>query len=360
MKNFITKQPHWAAALLSICLVAMYWSFMATDRFVSRATIVLESPQVASTELNFTSILSGGGGDKDLLLLREYLLSTDMLKVIDDKLNFREHYSENGDFFSTLRNKAAPIEELHDYYLRRVKVELDEYSGVLDIEVGAYTPEFAHKMTQLLLKAGEAHMNEMGRRLADEQVRFLENQLSGLESRFNSTREKLLNFQNQEGLISPTSTVESINKVVATLEGQLATLQAKQEALASYQSNRSSDMRSIQAEVKAVKKQINKQRDRLAQATGDSLNKISSQYQNLELKAKFAQDTYSSAISALENTRLEAARKLKQVSILQSPLLPEYSTEPKRLYNITVFSLITLFLAFIVSMLVLIIKEHRD
>ncbi|MBU3007908.1 chain-length determining protein [Cobetia amphilecti] len=360
MKAFIQRQPHWATAILAILLVTLYWSFWATDRYVSKATVVLESPQVTSTEVNFSSILTGGGSDKDLLLLREYLLSTDMLKVVDEKLGFRQHYSEHGDYFSTLGDENVPIEELHDYYLKRVSVEMDDYAGVLNVEVQAYTPEFAHRMTQLLLDEGEAHMNEMGRRLADEQVMFLEKQLGRLEARLDHTRDDLLKFQNKEGLISPTSTVESINQVVATLEGQLATLQAQRKALASYQSERSSDMKRVTSEIEAMREQILKQRDRLAQATGDSLNKVSSQYQSLELKAKFAQETYSGAIAALESTRLEAARKLKQVSILQSPMMPEYSTEPKRIYNITVFALITIFLAFIASMLILIIKEHRD
>lgn len=360
MQAFIKRQPHWAVAILAIILVSFYWSFWATDRYVSKATVVLESPQITSSEVSFSSILTGGSPDKDLLLLREYLLSTDMLKIVDKELDFRQHYSKYGDYFSTLGDANAPIEELHDYYLKRVSIEMDDYAGVLNVEVQAYTPEFAHQMAQLLLDEGEAHMNEMGRRLADEQVVFLEKQLGRLEDRLNETRKDLLDFQNKEGLISPTSTVESINQVVATLEGQLATLQAQRKALASYQSNRSSDMKRVSAEIDAMREQILKQRDRLAQATGNSLNAVSSKYQSLELKSKFAQETYSGAISALESTRLEAARKLKQVSILQSPLLPEYSTEPRRVYNTTVFALIAIFLAFIASMLILIIKEHRD
>ncbi|TKD61465.1 chain-length determining protein [Cobetia marina] len=360
MTVFIKRQPHWAIAIFAILIVTIYWSLWATDRYVSKATVVLESPQITSTEVSFSSMLSGGGADKDLLLLREYLLSTDMLKIIDNKLGFRQHYSEHGDFFSTLSDVDAPIEELHDYYLSRLHVEMDDYAGVLNVEVQAYTPEFAHRMTQLLLDEGEAHMNDMGRRMADEQVTFLEEQLGRLELRLDDTRDDLLKFQNKEGLISPISTVESINQVVATLEGQLATLQAQRKALASYQSARSSDMKRVTSEIEAMREQILQQRDRLAQATGNSLNKVSSQYQSLELKAKFAQETYSGAIAALESTRIEAARKLKKVSILQSPLMPEYSTEPKRIYNITVFALITIFLAFIASMLILIIKEHRD
>lgn len=360
MKQFIKSQPHWAAALFAILLVSLYWFLWAEDRYLSRATVVLESPQIAQPDISFSSILTGASGDKDLLLLREYLLSVDMLKQVEEKLDFRGHYSENGDFFSRLGDAEAPIEDLYQYYLRRVTVEMDEYAGVLNVEVQAYTPEFAQQMVQLLLEAGEAHMNDMGQRLAEEQVEFLEEQLRRLEDRLDEARADLLAFQNKEGLVSPTSTVESINQVVATLEGELARIQAQRKALSSYQSAQSADMRRVQSEIEALREQIEKQRDRLAQATGESLNRISSQYETLELKAQFAQETYSSALAALENTRLEAARKLKQVSVLQSPLFPEYATKPDRLYNASVFAIVTLFLALIASMMILIIRDHRD
>ncbi|WP_416137646.1 chain-length determining protein [Halomonas sp. HK25] len=360
MKSFIKSQPHWAVAILAIVFVSAYWFVWAEDRYLSRATVVLESPQIAQPDISFSSILTGAAGDKDLLLLREHLLSVDMLKRLQEELGFRRHYSEHGDIFARLHDAAAPIEDLHQYYLRRVDVEMDEYAGVLNIEVQAYTAEFAHQMVQLLLEAGERHMNDMGQRLAEEQVAFLEQQLMRLEGRLDEARAELLVFQNREGLVSPTSTVESINQVVATLEGELARMQAQRQALSSYQSVQSSDMRRVQAEIEALREQIEKQRDRLAQATGESLNRISSEYQTLELKAQFAQETYSSALAALENTRLEAARKLKQVSVLQSPLFPEYPTRPDRLYNATLFAIVVIFLAFIASMLVLIIRDHRD
>lgn len=359
--RFVKKSPQWALAVIAILLVSFYWFVIAEERYVSRATVVLESPQVATPELSLSSLIGGGAGNTaDLLLLREHLLSVDMLRLLDEQLNIRKHYTEHGDIFAKLGDRDAPIEELHQYYLRRVEVELDEYAGVLNIRVQAYTPEFAHHMTTLLLEAGENHMNEMGHRLAEEQVRFLEQQMVRLDERFTEARQALLEYQNEYGLVSPTDTVASINQVVATLEADLARLQAQRNALASYQSTQSSQLREVERNITALRDQIVEQRDRIAQASGDSLNSVSAQYETLELQAQFAQETYSSALAALENTRLEAARQLKQVSVLQSPLMPEYPTKPDRLYNSSVFAIITIFLAFILSMLMMIIKDHRD
>ncbi|WP_433923984.1 chain-length determining protein [Vreelandella sp. 21] len=361
LRRFVKTSPHWALAFVAILLVSFYWFVWAEERYVSRATVVLESPQVATPEFSLSSLMGGGSGNThDLLLLREHLLSVDMLRLLDEQLDIRQHYNEHGDIFAKLRDPNVPIEDLHKYYLRRVEIELDEYAGVLNIHVQGYTPEFARDMAALLLEAGENHMNEMGHRLAEEQVRFLEQQMIRLEDRFRDTRNELLEFQNEYGLVSPTSTVESINQVVATLEGDLARLQAQRNALASFQSSQSAELRQVERSITALRDQIVEQRDRLAQATGDSLNRVSAEYETLELQAQFAQETYSSALAALENTRLEAARQLKQVSVLQSPLFPEYPTEPNRLYNSSVFAIITIFLAFILSMIMMIVKDHRD
>lgn len=360
MLRWIARQPHWAFACLSILAMSFYWLVWAEDRYVSEAVVVLESPQIAAPTFDFSSLLSGASVDSDMLLLREYLLSVDMLKKADERLDLRSHYSENGDFPARLWDAEAPIEDLHEYYLSRVEVTLDDYAAVLKLEVQGFSPEFAQQLTSLLLAEGEAHMNAMGQRLAQDQVRFLELQVERLSDRLDQTRTDLLDYQNEHGLVSPTSTVDSLNQVVASLEGELARLEARRSALASFSSQRSSDMVRVESEIAALRRQIDQERERLAKATGDSLNRLSSEYQRLELRARFAQETYASALGALEGTRIEAARKLKQISILQSPLLPEYATRPERLYNLTIFVIVTLFLAFIASMLWLIVQDHRD
>jgi len=356
------KYPHWLLCAVAIVIVTFYWWLWASDRYVSHANVVLESPQVAAPDIDFSSLLSGNGSNNtaDMLLLRDYLRSTDMLKILVDKADFRNHYANNGDVFSRLGDENAPMEELHDYYLKRVSVELDDYSGVLRIDVEAFSSEEAHKIAQLLLSEGERHMNEMGQRLAEEQVKFLEQQVNQLERRFEQTRNALLDYQNENGLVSPTGTVESLNSVVSSLEGQLAILKARKNALSSYQSARSAEMVRVNSEIQALNEQIDQERNRLATQSGNALNAVSSEYQTLQLRAQFAQESYSGALAALENTRIEAARKLKQVSVLQSPTVPEYPEQPERLYNVIVFIVISLFLTLIINMLILIVKDHRD
>lgn len=356
------RQLHWTICFVLIIIVSFYWALWASDRYVSHAHVILESPQISTPELSFSSILSGGGGKNsaDMLLLRDYMLSTDMLHFLEKNADFREHYANNGDFFSRLGDQDAPTEKLLDYFHGMVSVELDEYAGVLRVDVDAFTPEEANKVANLMLQEGERHMNDMGQRLAEQQVKFLETQVNSLETRFEETRQALLEFENENGLASPTSTVQSLGSVVAQLEGQLASLKAQRSAMGSYQSKNSPQMVNLQSQISALQSQIEEEKGRLAAQSGGALNAVSSKYQMLQLRAQFAQQAYSGTLAALENTRVEAARQLKQLSVLQSPTMPEYPEKPERFYMIAVFVVIALFITLIVNMLILIIRDHRD
>ena len=362
MIQFVKQQTLWFLVLASILVFWVYQGLWATDRYVSEANVVLESPQITVPSLDVSALFGGSGsGSGDMLLLRDHLLSVDMLRKVQNAVDFRQHYSDSDiDWFSRLGGGDVPIEALHEYFLKRVSVELDDYAQVLRIAVQGFTPDMAKAIAELLLREGEAHMNAMGQRLAEEQVRFLEKQVDELYERFEEARRDLIDYQNTHGLVSPEGTIESISEVIASMEGELAKMKAERSALSSFQRENSPELVKVEAAIRSMEEQIAEERARLAQQSGGALNTVTAEYQSLELRAKFALESYSAVLAALENTRIEAARKLKQVSVLQSPTLPEYPVKPNRLYNSVVFALIALFVGLIGQMLVLIVQDHKD
>ncbi|MDO6470033.1 chain-length determining protein, partial [Neptunomonas phycophila] len=66
------------------------------------------------------SLLTGAGVVDDLLILRDYLLSVDMMQSLERDFNIREHYeNESIDFVSRL-NKKSKLEEFHKYYIKQI------------------------------------------------------------------------------------------------------------------------------------------------------------------------------------------------------------------------------------------------
>jgi capsular polysaccharide transport system permease protein len=361
LKTLFLKHPYWPAAMALILGAIVYWSFIATDRYVSKSTVVLQTSQVAAPEFNISSLLSGSSGLGDMLLLREHLLSVDMMLTLDETFDLRNHFADRHiDPISRLSDSQASLESLHSYLLKRITVEVDEYAQVMRIQAATYNPELSHALVHTLMQAGERHMNAMSQRLAEEQVEFIEHQVNDIQRRLSKAREALLAFQNKHGLVSPTSTVETLSTVVATLEGELAKLNARYRALGETRSASSAEMNQLRHEIEAMREQIDIEQRRMADQGGNALNQLTAEFETLNMQLEFTREMYSAALATLENTRVEAARNLKQVSVLQEPTRPQYANEPDRLYNITAFSLLTLLAALIVHMFAAIIRDHRD
>ena len=352
----------WRVAAGFMAAFVIYWGLLAANRYVSESHIVVESLQApTASSFDLSSVLSGGMQSKDILLLRDYVLSVDMLRALDAKLKLREHYADSYDLLSRMAAKDVSLEWFHRHYQKRVEAEFDEYSGLLTIRAQAYTPAMAHSIGVALVQEGERFMNELAHRLAREQMAFAEREIAAVSQRLLAARQTLLAFQNRHGLVSPTGTVETLSAVAARLDGELSGLQARRRALESYLTPAASDLVQINSQVRAVEQQLSAERARLASPNGKStLNRVAEEYDRLLLEAGFQQDVYKTALAALERARFDANRTLKKVSVIQSPTVPEFSLEPARLYTIAVYLLATLVLAGILHVMLDIIREHRD
>lgn len=349
-------------ALLSI----IYCLFFASDRYVSEANVIIQRTDlVGGQEFDFSQLLtgSGAGSRPDQLLLREHLLSVDMLKKLDAALDLRSHYSDSKyDIISRMWFQDAEIEWFYKYYLSRVSIEFDDYAGILRIKAQGYDPQAAHAITAMLVAEGERFMNQIAHELATVQVKFLTAQVHVAQDRLMQARGALVDFQNQKGMVSPQATAESINAIIANLEGQRTEIQTKLAALpAGLNANHPNVMR-LRQSLSAVERQIARERTKLAspQEEKHSLTYTLEEFQRLEMEMTFARDIYKTALVGLERGRMEATRMIKKVSILQAPGIPEYPTEPRRLYNAVVIILFAGLVAGILKLLEGIISDHVD
>jgi len=352
-----------SAAMVFSLIAAVYWILLASDRYVSEAHIVIERTNLApgDSTMAFGVVAVVPGLTSDQMLLRDHLLSIDMLKALDAKLDLRAHYSYwRRDPLSSLWFKNAPIEKFHAYFQNRVTVEVDEFTGILTVKSQAYDPETAQAITAMLVENGERHMNAMAHALAAEQVAFLEKQVADLNARAVAARQELLSFQSSKQMLSPAGTAQTLEMIIAKLEGELSDLQTRRNGLLGYLMPDSPGVKELDLQIAGTREQLRRERRRLASTEGDTLNRTVEQYQTLEMQAQFAQDLYKSAITALEHGRVEATRTLKKVSVLQSPNLPEYALEPRRLYNSIVYLIVSLLIAGLVNLVIIIIRDHRD
>ncbi|MBQ3059747.1 MAG: hypothetical protein IJD16_05465 [Desulfovibrio sp.] len=348
--------------LLSLCSAA-YW-LLASDRYVSEGIVIIQNTdQVGVPTMDISSLLGGVAGVSrpDQLLLLEHLLSVDMLNKLDKALNLRGHYSNSQwDFASRMWFEDASIEWFHRHYLRRTEVVFDDFAGVLRIRAQAYTADMARKIAQMLVDEGERYMNEMSHELARVQVDFLDRQVSQAHTEVLKASDALLAFQNQKGLVSPKATVDSIYAIIAKLEGQRTELQTQLASLPRNLDRNHPTRKSLQQSLQAVEKQIAQEHAKLASTSGKPLNSLVEEEQRLQLDLNFKLDVYKTALVGLEKGRMDAARTLKLVSVLQMPTMPEYPWEPRRIYGVMATLVVTMLVLGVVNLLKSVILDHVD
>ncbi|MBL8473416.1 MAG: hypothetical protein JNM98_16575 [Rhodocyclaceae bacterium] len=342
-----------------------YWLFVASDRYVSEAKVIIQKTDAPSapTAADFAAIASGAGGlsRSDQLLLREYLLSVDMLKKLDAAFNLRNHYSDGRlDFVSRMWFKDAPIEWFYRYWLTRIDVVYDDYSGVLYIRAQAYDASTARSLAEFLVREGEAHMNKLGHELAQAQITFLTTQVSLAQERLHQATGQLLAFQNRKGLVSPKIAIENSSALIAALEAKKVEVETQLATLPANLSANNPALVMLQKNRQALLQHISEKRAELAAPTGKTLSFTIEEFQRLQIEVDFVQDVYKTALAALERGRMDAARTLKKVSILQAPTEPVYPIEPRRLYNVGLTVLLTGALIGVLKLLEGIVLDHVD
>lgn len=360
----VRRQPILVIATAASALGCLYWLVIASDRYVSEARIVVQRTDLLGPQgTDLLGGLLGGGapGRSDQMLLREHLLSLDMTARLNASLQLADHYSQSStDFVSRMWWRDAPIEWLHRHFLNRARVEFDEYTGVLSIQVQAYSPEVAQKITRFLVREGETFMNQMAHSLAQAQVDFLQAQVVRTQARMQVARSDVLAFQNAQGLISPKGTADSLGAVVARLEAQRSDLHVQRSALSAYLVADHPQLVQLNQQIAALERQIQQDQARLATPRGGTLNQKVEEFQRLEAEATFAQDLYRTSLASLERGQIDANRTVKKVSVLQAANLPQYPLEPRRLHNATVFVVLTALTAGILQLIAAIVRDHRD
>ncbi|AUU83945.1 sugar transporter [Leclercia sp. LSNIH1] len=349
----------WVVALFSIA--AFYFTLIASDRYVSRAEIVIKQADQIKMLPDALSMLGiGGSNHEDVLLIQDYLRSLDLLKKIDKELSLKSHYqSRSVDYFSRLSENVSQ-EDFLEYYRDHMTLHLDELSGVLTIELQAFEPAYGQQVVNLMLKESEGFINKLGHQVALEQLSFVEKEVNRAYQRVQDEKAKVLQFQNTYHLLSPEATSTARLSVVSQIEAELVQRQAQLKQMQSYMKTTAPAVVSVQAKVDALTQQLVQEKNRLTGTDKDAMNEINARYMDIQTQAALAADIYKTGLISLEQARVEVYRKLKHLLIISQPTQAEVAEYPRRLYNLaTIGVLLCLFYGLLVMGLAT-LREHQD
>lgn len=298
------KRQLWKSALFIITVViptvvaVAYFGFIASNIYVTESKFVIRSPQkLGSTSfLDMFSKMGMSKSDEDSFAVREYILSRDAMKILNQDLKIKDAYSEqNIDFierFPGLRYWDSSLEAFYRYYQKHVGVEVDSGSSIATLNVKAFSPEQALSINLKLIEMSEAFVNKLNER----------------------ARQDLLKS--------------------ATEEVDIAKAKVEASALALIQ------VRTQKADQQPDKQVMAQQR--------------------IALEKTFAEQQLATAMTAMEQSRIEAIRKQVYIERITQPVKPDYPVLPERLKGIFSTAVLSLVIWGILMLLVAGVKEHHS
>jgi capsular polysaccharide transport system permease protein len=240
-------------------------------------------------------------------------------------------------------------------------MSLDDFSGLLTIEVQAFDAATAQKLAKAILEESEAFVNENAHRIARDKMAFADSEVQRALDRVHSARANLVAFQAKYKLLDPISQAAASGALTASLQATQAQQESALKAALSFMSEDSLQVRALRSQLSATVAQLEVERLRAtAVGTGNQLPTLAVQYQALLTQAGFADDAYRASVLAYEQSRLDATRKLKTVVVTQAPTPPDLPSYPHRLVDwLTALAVFGLSFA-ILRLVYATIREHQD
>lgn len=348
---------------LPMTLLIIYLVIFSRPRYISESTVAIKSSNdISGTSLNVGLLLGAASPNtaQDAMYLKEYINSPDMLSILDKQLNFHSVFGQSGlDFFYHLSEDASS-EKFLNYYRDRISVTYDDKAGLLTIGTQGFTPEFAEKFNKTVLKESERFINEISHKIARDQQLFAENEMLEARARLNTSKSQLLAYQNQNDILDPEAQAVAAVTLVNTMEGQKIQMEAELRNLLTYLREDAPQVISAKNAISSLGNQITLEKSKITAPDGHKLNSMVADFEEIKAKVQFDTDLYKLTLTSIEKTRVEAARKLKVLSVISSPQLPQETKFPNIPYLIASWLLVCCLLFGTAKLLLAIIDDHKD
>lgn len=352
-----------AVVVAPILLASVYYLGLASPIYVSEARFIVRSPSQPQP-LGIDAVLQGVGinqGATDAFAVHAYIQSRDALRDLVQAQEFRKVVNRPGaDFWTRFPRpfEADNNERLYRAYKRYVAVSYDATTGVSTLRVNAFRAADARNVADALLKGGERVVNQLNDQAERDAVERAQEEVMGAQIRTVEIQNLLTGFRSRERLIDPVRSSVANLELVGRLNAELASLRAERAGLAAS-APQSPQLPGLDDRIRAYQREIDIERAKAAGETNSLAPKIG-QYERLMLERDFAGHTLTTAKTALETARMDAARKRLYLQRVVNPNLPDAAILPQRLRSLALVAL-TALLAYGTLVLVLAgLREHRQ
>ncbi|TDW16553.1 capsular polysaccharide transport system permease protein [Rhizobium azibense] len=319
--------------------ISFYMAFVAADQYHSSASFSVRSIEAASAGdlMGIFSQASASSTTADGFILIDYIRSEQMLADAAKNFDLEKIFARRGgDFFFSL-TPGLPVEEKLEYWRSMVGVTFDHASGIMALDLRAFDPDDAQKLTSFIISKSEALINQLSDKARGEVMRGAQQEVQLAEERLLKARSAVREYRDVSQEVDPVEGAKVASQIIGELEGKLAILSTTLATAKTQMSGESPRIKVLTAQIRSLKDQIASEKERLGSgapgqiaSSGDVAGRIQ-QFQNLATEEEFAEKAYTAAMASLEKARIDAGNKERYLATFIKPTLSEEAQFPRRL-----------------------------
>ena len=348
----------------------IYFAFIQTPQFITESRFVVRSASESkgaglTDTLSVLSKLGGSAGGKstaqDGFIATDYVRGRAIVQDIGGRA-FMEQIFARATIDNVSRLKTdAPLEELWKYWNKHVSASLDTISGVVTLQVSAFTPEDALKVNEQILELCEKLVNSISQRSRKDAVNRAEGEMAQALQKLLEAKQQLLEYRNRNVLIDPVIKATSLGEIIAKLTVKRIEIENNLSSLAGSLSNDSPSQRLLATQLSVIDKQIAEQKQQLTgNADSPRVSAEIAEFEQLKLSEFFAQRLYQISQADYEKSRQQAEKQQLYVGTIIRPLMPGEPLIPKvGIYTFLCFALLLIIWA-VVTLLISSVREHIE
>jgi len=278
-----------------------------------------------------------GGVAGDLLGLKTSgALFVDMLNgatIQDDlvkKFNLRGVYHDR--FWEDARRDLSKFTDIKE----------DRKSGVITIAVSDRDRARAQQMAQAYVDALNSLLAQVSTSSARRERLFLEGRLQTVKQNLDQASQEFSQFASKNGTLNLPDQAKAMVESEASLQGQLVAVQSELDGLRQIYKDNNIRVRMLSARAASLSRQIEMVSGNKTDATADTsqivgdfpsirrLPVVGVRWANLYRETKIQETVYELLTQEYELAKIQEAKEIPTVNVLDRPLVPERKSFPPR------------------------------
>jgi capsule polysaccharide export protein KpsE/RkpR len=285
------------------------------------------SPGLAALAGNFL------GGNSTGALLVELIHSRTVEDHVVDRFNLQKVY------------RARYRQDARKALETRTAIDQDRKSGVLSITVTDANPERARQMAQAYVEELDRLLSEVSTSSARRERIFIEQRLGAVKTELETAERQFSTFASKNSALDIKEQSKAEVEAAAVLQGQLIAAQSELQGLQQVYTSNNVRVRSLRARVDELQRQLERISGTDASLASDgedpasrdlypSIRKLpllGVEWADLYRKTKIQETVYQLLNQQYELTRIQEAKEIPTIRVIDPANLPEKKSWPPRL-----------------------------